>query len=61
MKIDPYLHKAQVNVDQNLNIKADKINLVEEKVGKSLELMGGGKEIFSKQNCSGSGSNIKNW
>jgi hypothetical protein len=35
-----FFYKAQVQVDQDLNIKLDILNLVEEKVEKSLELIG---------------------
>ena len=53
------VYKAQVQVDQDLNIKLDILNLVEEKVEKSLELIGtGGK--FPEQNSNGSCSKIKN-
>ena len=34
------LYKAQVQVDKNLNIKPDILNQIEEKVGKSVELIG---------------------
>jgi len=48
MKIDPYLSpcsKFKSKRIQDLNIKPDTLNLIEEKVGKSLELIGTG-EIF---------------
>jgi hypothetical protein len=40
--------KVQVLVDQDLQIKPDTLNLIEEKVGKSLEHIGTG-ERFSKR------------
>jgi hypothetical protein len=62
MKIDPYLSpwtKLKSKWIKNLNIKPDTLNLIEEKVGKSVELIAtGGK--FPKQNSNGSCSKIKN-
>ena len=43
---------------KDLHIKPDTLNLIEEEVGKNLEVTG--KETFSKQNSNGSGSKIKN-
>ena len=43
MKIDPYLSlctKLKSNWIKDLNIKPDTLSLIEEKVGKSLELIG---------------------
>jgi hypothetical protein len=43
MKIDPYLSpciKLKSKWIKNLNIKPDTLNLIEERVGKSLELIG---------------------
>ena len=51
-------HKAQVQVDQELNIKPDTLYLMEEKVGKSPELIGTGK--FPEQNSNGSDFKNKN-
>jgi hypothetical protein len=45
MKIDPYLSpsiKHMSNWIKDLNIKPDTLNLIEEKLGKSLELIGTG-------------------
>jgi hypothetical protein len=45
MKIDPYLSpftKLKCKWTKDLNIKPDALNLVEEKVGKSLDLIGTG-------------------
>jgi hypothetical protein len=61
MKIDPYLPpgtKLKSKWIKDLNIKPDIVNLTEEKVGKSLELIGTGN--FPKQNSNGSHSKIKN-
>jgi hypothetical protein len=48
MKIDPYLSpctKLKFKCIKDLNIKPDKLNLIEEKVGKSLKFIDKG-EIF---------------
>jgi hypothetical protein len=62
MKIDPYLSpciKLQSKWIKDLNIKPDTLKLIEEKIGKSLKLIGtGGK--FPEQISNGSGSKIKN-
>ena len=61
MKIDPYLSpgtKVKSKWIEDLNIKPDTLNLIEEKVGISLELMAHGN--FSKHNLKGSHSKIKN-
>jgi hypothetical protein len=45
MKIDPYLSpctKLKSKWIKDLNIKPDTLNLIQEKVGKSLELIGSG-------------------
>jgi hypothetical protein len=45
MKIDPYLSpctKLKSKWIKDFNIKPDTVNLIEEKVGKSLELFGTG-------------------
>ena len=50
MQIDPYLSavfKTQVQVDQQLNIDPITLNLIEEKVGSSLELFGTGDHFLS--------------
>jgi len=62
MKIDPYLSpctKLKCKCIKDLNIKPDTLSLIEEKVGKSLKLIGTG-EKFLKQNSNGSGSKINN-
>jgi hypothetical protein len=62
-KIDPMCHLAQKCKSMwinNLNIKPDTLNLIEEKVGRNIELIGMGRGQFSKQNSNGSGSKIKN-
>jgi hypothetical protein len=46
MKIDPYLSpytKLKFKWIKDLNIKPNTLNLIEEKVGKSLELIGTGE------------------
>jgi hypothetical protein len=61
MKIDPYLSpckKLKSKWIKELNIKPYTLNLIEEKVGKSLELIGTGK--FPKQNSSWLCSKINN-
>ena len=61
MKTDPYLSPCthfKFKWIKELNIKPDALNLIEEKVGKSLELIGTRK--FPKQNSNGSYSKIKN-
>jgi hypothetical protein len=48
MKIDPYLSactKLKARMIKDLNIKSDTLNLIEEKVGKTLELISTG-EVF---------------
>ena len=60
MKIDPYLSpctKLKSKWIKDLNIKPDIVNLIEEKVRKSLELIGTGRNFL---NSNGSGSKIKN-
>ena len=62
MKIDPYLSpctKLKSKWIKDINIKPDTLNLIEEKIGKSLKLTGTGGKC-SKQNSNGSGSKIKN-
>jgi hypothetical protein len=57
MKIDPYLSpctKLKSKWVKDFNIKSDTLNLIEEKVGKSLEL------IVSEQNTNSPGSKINN-
>jgi hypothetical protein len=51
MKIDPYLSpctKLKFNWIKELNIKPDTLNLIEEKVGKSLELNGTGGNFLNR-------------
>jgi hypothetical protein len=64
MKIDPYLSpctKLKSKWIKEFNIKPDTLTLIEEKVGKSLQLIGMGKGGgFTKQNSNDSGSKIKN-
>jgi hypothetical protein len=62
MKIDPYLSpytKLKSKWLKDLNIKPDTLNLIEEKVGKSLELIVTVGD-FTKHNSNGSCSKIKN-
>jgi hypothetical protein len=63
MKIDPYLSpctKLKSKWIKDLTIKPDTLNLIKEKVEKSLELFGtGGK--FPKSNSNSWWSKIKNW
>ena len=62
MKINPYLSpckKLKSKWIKDLNIKPDTLNLIEEKVEKSLEFIGTVWK-FPKQNSNGSGSKIKN-
>jgi hypothetical protein len=50
MKIDPYLSpwtKLKSKWIKDLNIKPDTLNLIEEKVGKSLELIGTGENFLN--------------
>ena len=42
------LYKAQVQVVQDLHIKLDTLNLLEEKVAKSLEHMGTGEKFLNR-------------
>ena len=65
MKIDPYLSpytKLKFKWTKDLNIKLDTMNLIEEKVGKSLELIGMGGAVgrFPKQSSNDSHSKVKN-
>ena len=51
MKIDPYLSpctKLKSKWIKDLNIKPDTLNLIEEKVGKSLKLMGMGINVINR-------------
>jgi hypothetical protein len=51
MKIDPYLPlctKLKSKWTKDLNIKPDTLNLIEEKVGKSLELIGTGGNFLNR-------------
>jgi hypothetical protein len=51
MQIDLYLsplHKAQIQVDQGLHIKPDTLNLIEEKVRKSLEYLNRGENFLNR-------------
>ena len=49
MKVDPYLSpytKLKSKWVKNLNIKPDTLNLIEEEVGKSLEIIDTGKNFL---------------
>jgi hypothetical protein len=62
MKINPYSSnctKLTYKWIRDLNIKSDTLNLIEEKLVKTFELIGRGGE-FPKGNSSGSCSKIKN-
>jgi hypothetical protein len=51
MKIDPYLSpctKLKFKWIKDLNIKPDTLNLIEVKVGKSLELIGTGRNFLNR-------------
>jgi hypothetical protein len=51
MKIDPYLSpftKLKSKWIKDLNIKPDTLNIIEEKLGKSLELIGTGGNFLNK-------------
>ena len=51
MKIDPYLSsctKLKSKWIKDFNIKPDILNLIEEKVGKSLELIGTGENVLNR-------------
>ena len=51
MKIDPYLSpctKLQSKWIKDLNIKPETLNLMEEKVGKNLELIGTGGSFINR-------------
>jgi hypothetical protein len=51
IKIDPYLlpcTQAQVQVDQGCQPKTDTLTLIEEKVGKNLELIGTGRNFLNR-------------
>jgi hypothetical protein len=51
MKIDPYLSpctKLKSKWIKDLNIKLDTLNLIEEKVGKSIELVGTGGNFLNR-------------
>jgi hypothetical protein len=51
MKIDPYLSpctKLKSKWIKDLNIKPDIVNLIEEKVRKSLELIGTGRNFLNR-------------
>jgi hypothetical protein len=51
MKIDPYLSpytKLNAKWIKDLNIQPDTLNLIEEKVGKSLELIGTGENFLNR-------------
>ena len=63
MKIDPYLSpcsKLKSKWIKDLNIKPDSLNLILEKVAKSLKLIGMEIRVFPKQISNGLGSEIKN-
>jgi hypothetical protein len=59
MKIDPYLSPCTKFKSKWINRKPDTLNLIEERVRKSLKLID--TEEFPKQNSNGSGSKINNW
>jgi hypothetical protein len=51
MKIDPYLSpctKLKSKWTKSLNINPDTLNLIEDKVGKSLELIGKGRNFLNR-------------
>jgi hypothetical protein len=51
VKIDPYLSpctRLKYKWIKELNIKPDTLNLTEEKVGKSLELIGTGRDFLNR-------------
>jgi hypothetical protein len=48
MKIEPYLSLCTKLKPKDLNIKPDTLNLIEEKVGKSLELIGTGRYFLNR-------------
>ena len=51
MKIDPYLSpctKLKSKCNKDFNIQPDTLNLIEEKVGKSLELIGTGGNFLNR-------------
>jgi hypothetical protein len=51
MEIDPYLSpytKLKSKWIKNLNVKPDTLNLIEQKVGNSLELLGTGDNFLSR-------------
>ena len=51
MKVDPYLSpstKLKSKWIKDINIKPDTLNLIEEKVGKSLELIGPGGNFLNR-------------
>jgi hypothetical protein len=51
LKIDPYLPpctKLKSRWTKDLNIKPDMLNLIEEKVGKSVEFIGTGKNFLNR-------------
>jgi hypothetical protein len=63
MKIDSYLSpfaKFKSYVDHGPPRKPDTVNLIEEKVGKSLKLIGTGGNFHNRTPINSSGSNIKN-
>ena len=65
MKIDPYLSpctKLKFKWIKELNIKPDTLNLIEEKLGKSLELIGtGGKFLKRTRMVQALRSRIEQW
>jgi hypothetical protein len=48
MKIDPKFSKLKSKWIKDLHIKPDTLNLIEEKVGKSLELIGAGQNFLNR-------------
>jgi hypothetical protein len=56
MHIDTYLAPYTKLKSNNLNVKPHTLNLIENKVGKSLEHIGTGR--FPKKNTNGPGSKI---
>jgi hypothetical protein len=65
MKTDPYLSpctKLQLKCIKDLNIKPDTLNLIEEKVRKSLELIGTGGIFLNRTAMAHAlGSRIDKW
>ena len=65
MKIDPYMSpctKLKSKWIKDLNIKPDTLNLIEEKMGKSLKYMGTGENFLNRTPIAYAlGSRIGKW